>query len=166
MGVLADIGATWRNPAAAMRHRQAVGMGEGQALGLLFGACIIIFLSMWLPMRKVAEIDPSVPLEARLGAALYATLFVLPLIAYALAALSRVSAAAFGGRGSYRAARIALFAALLAIAPVQVAHSVVLGLFGPLPWAQALGLPVFVAFMVLWLGGLRAAEFGGQERAT
>ena len=88
--------------------------------------------------------------------AILAVLFVMPLLAYALAALvaalSRLTSKPVSGLES----RLALFWALLAVSPAMLLAGLTAGLVGPgLPlalthWLAGLG------FLVIWGAGLRA----------
>src|SRR5690606_16239719 len=103
--------------------------------------------------------------EARALAYLLAGLIVayvalLPLF-YGLAALSRLVARAFGGRGSYFAARIVLFWAFLAATPLMLLRGLVAGLAGPGPGLVAVSVLVFAVFLWFWLAGLAVAEGEG-----
>lgn len=158
MAVTAQILALWRRPRQAMRAQLAEGQREDRALAVLMGACGLIFVAQWPALARAAETDPSVPLEARLGGALMATIFLLPLLAYGIAALSHLVARAFGGRGSFFGARLALFWSLMAAVPLFLLSGLALGIAGPGPATSLLGLICFLAFAGLWLTLLREAE--------
>ncbi len=158
MTVLGEILSFWRRPRVAIRARLAEGPREDRALAVLMGACGLIFLAQWPVLARAAQVDPSIPLQARLGGALMALVFLLPLIAYALAALSHLAARALGGQGSFFGARLALFWALLASVPLFLASGLVLGVLGPGPASRIFGLLCFAGFAGLWLILLREAE--------
>jgi hypothetical protein len=151
MAVTSDIVGLWRHPRRMIRAKLAEGQREDRALAVLMGACAMIFVGQWPILARLAELDPSVPLDARMGGTLLATVFVLPLLAYALAA-------AFGGQGSWYGARLALFWALMAAVPLFLATGLIAGLIGQTPAASGLGLLCFTAFMILWLTLLTEAE--------
>lgn len=161
MAVTGDILATWRRPRRVMRRLLAGGAREDRALAILMGACAVIFVAQWPRLARDAHLDPSVPLDARLAGALLATVFILPLLAYGLAALSHVLARALGGRGTFAGARVALFWSLLATAPLMLFQGLVAGFLGPGPGLTLLGLVVLAAFLAIWGASLRVAEFEG-----
>jgi hypothetical protein len=101
-----------------------------------------------------------VPLDARMGGALMGALFVLPLAAYAVAALSRLAARACGGQGTWFGARLALFWAFLTVQPLVLLAGLARAFLGPGNPAAVAGLIVFAAFLVLWLRMLLRAERG------
>lgn len=164
MTVAADIVMLWRQPRATFRAKLAQGRREDRALAVLIGACGLFFVAQWPTHARAAHLDPSVPLDARLGGALMASLFLLPLLAYGLAALSQLVLRLVGvGRGSYFGARLALFWAMLAAAPLMLAFGAVTGFVGPGPVSGMLGLAVFLAFLWLWMTLLRAAQDGADQ---
>jgi Yip1 domain len=150
MAITDDIVESYRRPRALIRRKMADGPREDRALAALFGAAVLIFVAQWPALARAAHLDPSQPLDARLGGALLGSVFLLPLAAYGIAGLSHVVARAFGGRGSYFGARMALFRGLLAIAPAMLLHGLVRGLLGPGPASLIAGLIVFVLFLYLW----------------
>ena len=91
-----------------------------------------------------------------MGGALLAVMFMMPLLAYALAELvaflSRLTPWPVASQDS----RLALFWALLAVAPAMLLSGLTLGMAGP---GAALSLTRAVAgigFLVIWGAGLRA----------
>jgi hypothetical protein len=158
MAVTTDIVRAWRGPRRLMRAKLAEGPREDRALAVLMGACLLIFIAQWPRLARAAELDPSVPLDARLGGALVGILFFVPLIAYALAGLSHLVARLFGGKGSHAGARLALFWALLAITPAMLFHGLVQGVIGPGLQAGLTGMVVLGCFLWLWFSMLLEAE--------
>ncbi len=159
MAITSDIVESYRRPRAVLRRR-IEGSDEGRALAVLMGACLLIYVSQWPSLARAAELDPAIPLDARLGGALMATIFVLPLLAYGLAFLSHGVARLFGGRGTGLAARIALFWSLLAVSPLMLFQGLVGGLVGPGPALTVTGAGVALAFLYLWANALIEAERG------
>jgi hypothetical protein len=160
MSVAADILALWRRPRETFRAKLAEGPREDRALAVLMGASALYFIAQWPQHARAAHLDPSVPLDARIGGALMGAVFLLPLVAYGVAALSHLVARAGGGRGTHAGARLALFWAMLATAPAMLLYGAVAGLSGPGALAATIGLGVFLAFLWLWITLLRTAEAG------
>ncbi|MDP2740419.1 MAG: YIP1 family protein [Pseudorhodobacter sp.] len=158
MAISTDILASYLHPRAVIRRRLDQGVREDQALALLLAACALNLVAQGPGLVRAAALDPSRPLDARIGGAALATLFLLPLLAYGLAALSHLVARAFGGQGSGYGARLALFWALLAIAPVLLVQALARGFFayGMMPGVIA-GL-VLALFLWLWLAALIEVE--------
>lgn len=157
MPVTTDILATYRRPAAVMRRFLAGDPREERAFAVLIGACGLGFVAQWPRLARAAYENPEVPLDARLGGALVAQMFVLPLLAYAIAAITHFVARALGGRSTAYGARLALFWALLAVSPLMLFHGLVLGFIGPGPEGIWVGVIVGSVFLVFWATMLREA---------
>lgn len=142
---------SWWAPRRVVRG--LAGVPEGAKLAFLMVA-MLIFLAAQAPLRaREAELDPSVPFDARMGASLIAVMFIMPLVAYGLAAL--VSALS-GKRLSGGDSRLALFWALLAVAPAMLLNGLVEGLIGPGPAQTLTRIVVGIGFVVIWGAGILA----------
>ncbi|NBO21009.1 MAG: hypothetical protein EBU97_03505, partial [Rhodobacteraceae bacterium] len=82
VALVAEFMRTWRDPAAVMEAARSGPLREDRALAMIMAASVVLFLAGWPQALRQAQIDPSVPLQARLGAALLVQVFVLPLLAY------------------------------------------------------------------------------------
>lgn len=162
MAVTDDILATYRAPGQVMRAVLQGERHEARALAYLIAAVLVIHVAQWPGMSRAAFIEPDVPLSQRMFAAFLAVLAVIPVF-YALAGLSHIASRAFGGQGSYFAARIVLFWALLAVTPLMLFQGLVAAFSGPGPALTVTGALVFAVFLWFWLTGLRIAEFGRKE---
>ena len=158
MAVTTEILESWRAPARVIRRKLAAGEREDKALATLFGACFLLFVAQWPALSRASFLDPSVPLDARLGGALMGAIFLLPLLAYAMAAVARLVARAMGGRGSGFGARIALFWAMLAVSPLVLFHGMIRGFLGEGIQATVVGLLVLAGFLYLWISMMIEAE--------
>lgn len=160
MAIVDDILASYRRPRAVIARKLADGPREDRALATVMGASALIFVAQWPSLSRAATLDPSVPLQARMGAALLASIFLLPLILYALALVSHGVARVLGGKGSAFGSRMALFWAMLAIAPLMLLHGLTRGFLGDGLQANALGAVVLVAFLWMWISMLVQAHKG------
>jgi len=149
----------WRDPRGLILDKTA-SVREPLALATLMGACALMFVAEWPGLARQAQLDPAVPLDARIGGALLSVVFALPLALYVLAMLSHLVARAMGGQGSGFAARMALFQALLAAAPVALLYGLIDGLAGPGPAATLAGLLWGLGFLWLWLVMLWTVQKG------
>ena len=163
MTVAAEILATYRDPSAPMRRMLAEGPREDRALIILTPAAVLLFVARTPFLARAAALDPSVPLDARLGITLFVMLFMLPLLAYGLAYLIHLILRAFGATGAAYGARLALFWGLLAIAPAMLVQGLLEGLIGPTAAVRGFGVAVFVLF--LWFVG-RGLSAGYQRGAV
>lgn len=153
-GLVPRLLAGWRAPRATVRGLR--GLSEPGLLAMLFGTMAVYLLAQWPGHARDAQLDPSVPLDARMGGALMATMFLLPLILYgvaaAVAALSRLARWRVAGPDS----RLALFWALALVAPLMVLAGLVRGLIGPSPALSVTTAAAGLAFVVFWAQHLRA----------
>jgi hypothetical protein len=163
MAISRDIIASYRDPAPILRRRLGAGVREDRALAILMLACGLVFVAQWPRLAREAHLDPSVPLDARMGATLLAWLVIAPLLFYLVAAASHLALKPFGARGSWFAARLALFWALLAAAPLWLLAGLVAGFIGAGPALSLTGFAALAAFLWFWARGLWAVEFPGKS---
>jgi hypothetical protein len=163
MSVVNDIFLAWRKPRQVMQRHLSHGVREDRALAFLMIACFLIFVAQWPSLSRAAYFQPEISLQQRIASTLFAWLFVVPLMAYGLAALSHMIARLFGGQGSWYGARLALFWALLASIPAWVLYGLVTGLIGDGPAERIVGIVLWVAFGVIWWCNLWVAETQNQS---
>ena len=153
-GMLPRVLESWWAPRRVVRGLSA--MPERVKLVVLMAA-MLIYLVAQTPLRaREAQIDPSIPLDARMGGALLGVMFLMPLIAYGVAALVSALSRLTPRRLSPEDSRLALFWALLAASPAMLLWGLVAGLIGPGP-AQALTAALAgIGFVVIWGAGIAA----------
>ena len=155
MSVVAEILATWRDPSGPVGRLLAGGPREDRSLVMVMAASVLMFVARTPDLARRAALDPDVPLQASLGITLFVMLFLLPLLAYALAFASHLGMRALGRGGAPHAARVALFWAMLAIVPGMLLHGLCAGLAGSDAAAtKIVGLAVFAMFLWFWGRGL------------
>ncbi len=136
-------------------------MPESAMVVLLLAAMLIFWVAQWPVHARAAQLDPATPLSGRLGGAGLAVMFLMPLLAYAVAGLvawlSRLTARPIRPQDS----RLALFWALLAVSPAMLLSGLVTGFVGPGPALGLLRMLSGLAFLLIWGAGLRALS--GQE---
>ena len=162
MTITADILRSWRNPRGVIRKKLAGGVREDRALATIMGAGVLLFVAQWPILSRAAFLDPATPLEARLGGALMACLFVLPLLGYTVAQISHLVMRLFGGKGSSFGARLALFWALLAVAPAMLIQGLFAGFLGQTTAVIAVQLAVLAAFLWMWVSMLTEVARNGD----
>ncbi|WP_299041981.1 YIP1 family protein [uncultured Tateyamaria sp.] len=160
MSITRNITATYRGPGRVVRHLLAMGPREDRALAYLMAACALLFIAQLPRLSREAHLTGE-DLNMLMGGSLMALIFIAPLLLYGLALVARLIGRVLGGQGTGYGARLALFWALLASAPLLLLHGLVSGFIGPGPQETAVGLLWFVAFLWFWIGGSIA-----QERAT
>ncbi|MCB1357195.1 MAG: YIP1 family protein [Maritimibacter sp.] len=157
MSVLSDIVEAYRRPAPVFRRRLGEVPREDRALAVLMAACLMVFVAQWPRLQRVA-FETGEDFEPLVGGALFAWLFVMPLVAYALGTVTHLIARALGGHGSPYAARFALFWALLVASPLWLLSGLVAGFIGQGPQLALVGAVALGAFLVHWSLNLWAAE--------
>ena len=163
MGVVDDIWRAYRSPRDVMRDHLAHSPSEPRALTFLLAAQAVIFIGQWPALARTAYLDPTQPMSGlMLGTAL--GLLTFRPAYYALAALSRYVAGWLGGQGSHYRARLTLFWSVLVISPLMLLQGLVAGFIGHGVQHSAVSILVFVAFIAIWLSGLRVAEGQGDGR--
>jgi hypothetical protein len=159
MSVTADIVQGWLRPKAVMRQHLARPVSEPFAFSLLVAFLVLAFVSLWPFMSRLSLQQPQVPMVQRLVGAGLALLASIPFW-YGVAALSHWLAKAFGGRGSFYRARLALFVALVVVTPAMLLQGLVAGVIGPGRQLDLIGVGVGVGFLWIWLSMLVEAERG------
>ncbi len=153
-GIVPRILQSWWAPRDVVRGLSD--MPERVKLVVLMAA-LLIFLVAQAPLRaREAQVDPSIPFDARMAGALLAVMFVMPLIAYGVAALVPPLMRLASRRLTAEDSRLALFWALLAVAPAMLLWGMVAGLVGPGPAQVATQALVGIGFLAIWGAGLSA----------
>ncbi|MDB5666914.1 YIP1 family protein [Cypionkella sp.] len=159
MAVTTDIVQAWWRPKTVIARHLQRPKSEPFALSLLVAFLLLAFVSLWPALSRQAVLQPEVPMVQRLVAAGLALLASIPFW-YLLAALSRWTAEIFGGQGSYYSARMALFSALLAVAPGLLLQGLVAGMIGPGRQFDLVVILVGLGFLWIWISMLVEAERG------
>ncbi|WP_299358366.1 hypothetical protein [uncultured Paracoccus sp.] len=157
-GLVPRLVAGWRAPVQTVRSLRD--MGESGLMALLIGTLAMYFLAQWPAHAQAARIDPSIPLGARLGGALMGTMFMMPLLVYALAGLTALVGHAAGWRGTGRDARLALIWAMAMVMPLMLLAGMVQAVSGAGGPLTAVRAAAGLAFLGFWLVNLRALGHG------
>ncbi len=153
-GVLPRVVQSWRSPRRVVRG--LADMPDSALLIVLFGAMLIFLIAQAPEHAREAHFDPSVPMGARMGGALLAVMFMMPLIAYGVAALVSGLLRMTRWRLEGRHSRLALFWALLAVAPAMLLSGLVAGFVGPGPALTLTRAAAGIGFVVIWGAGISA----------
>lgn len=134
---------------------------EARLLVYLLAGCFIVFMSL---LPAAIEGGPQWPAEApremRVANTLFAWIFLAPLLFYLLAGLVHLPARLFGGRGSFRTSRAALFWTVLAVSPLMLLRGMVTAIGGSGAQLAVMDWVVGLAFCALWSISLFEAETG------
>lgn len=157
MSITTDIVDGWLRPKTVMRRHIARGVSEPFAFSLLVAFLVLAFVALWPQMSRESLLHPEVPMVQRVVAAGLALLASVP-IWYLVAALSRWAAKVFGGKGSHYRARLALFAALVAVTPAMLLQGLVAGMIGAGSQLLLVQVVVGLGFLYIWISMLVVAE--------
>jgi len=151
VSVTVDIFRAWRAPRQLLRAKLDQGLREDRALALIMGAGVLLFIAQWPVALRTSRLDPSIPLDARLGGSLLACVFFLPLIAYTVALITYGVSKLFGGRGTAFGARLALFWAFLAVSPVMLLQGLLTGFLGHSVIGTTVQTIAGLGFLWMWI---------------
>ncbi|TVR44226.1 MAG: YIP1 family protein [Rhodobacteraceae bacterium] len=165
MSLMRNIARSYRAPGRVVAALDAQGVREPQLLFFLCLACGLIFLSQWPVLSRAAALDPSISFEQRLGGALFGVMFMLPLILYGVAGLLQLGMRLVSGPVAGLRVRLALFWALVAIAPLMLVHGGLRGFLGSSLAVQLFGFVVLAAFLYILGAGLRSVARLTREGA-
>lgn len=153
-GIVPRIVQSWWAPGRVVETLR--GMPDRALIVVLMLAMLVFLIAQMPEHARAAHLDPSVPLAARMGGAALAVMFMMPLLAYAVAAvvaaLSRLTLRPLVAQNS----RLALFWALLAVSPAMLLAGLTAGLVGPGAALTATRTVAGIGFLVIWGAGLRA----------
>jgi len=159
MGVAQDIAATYRGPGRVVTRLLAAGPREDRALVFLIAACALMFVAQMPRLARQAHLEGD-ELNMLMGGALMGWLFIAPLFFYGIAYITHLVARLFGAATTPWSARIALFWALLAAAPVFLLLGLVSGFVGPGIQVTLVGLIWLGVWLWFWGAGLWQAAQG------
>ncbi len=157
MPVTTDIVATYRGPGRVVRRLLDMGPREDRALAFVMAFCVIGFIAQLPGLARRAH-QEGIELNMLMGGALLGSVFILPLCFYLLAWLTHFIARMMGGVGTSYGARLALFWALLASAPLVLLNGLVSGFIGPGSAQTLVGLLWVAVFLWFWLSGLKQSQ--------
>ena len=163
MALTIDILSSYRQPRAVLR-RLLGDRREARILVYLMMACGLIFVAQWPRLAREAHLDEAISRDERLAGALFAWVFIAPLVFYALGGLLALALRLAGPVDAF-AVRLGLFWALLAASPLLLLHGLAAGLVGPGLQTTLAGLPAVAVFLLILAAGLRVArETARDER--
>ena len=153
-GIVPRIVQSWWAPGRVVASLR--GTPERVLIVILMAAMLIFLIAQAPGHARAAVENPDVPLGGRMAGAAMAVIFIMPLIAYAVAALADLALRLAGWRIAPADGRLALFWALLAVAPAVLLTGLVAGLVGPGAGLNITGALSGLGFLFIWGAGLRA----------
>ena len=157
MAVTRDIVEAHLRPRRVMARLLRMGQREDRVLAMLMGGCIILFVSQW-PYRARQAHFTGETLTDYIQHDAVGLIFVLPLLAYGVAALLRLISRIFGAKADYYSARLAMFWALLASSPALVLAGMVKGFIGLGAANSIVGALWLLVFLWVLVNSLIEAE--------
>jgi hypothetical protein len=145
---------SWWAPRRVVRGLS--GMPDSVMLAVLMVAMLISLIAQAPENARAAQLDPSIPMDARMGGAVMGTVFMMPLLAYGMAALTSLGSKLTPYRLAPEDARLALFWALLAVAPATLLAGMVAGLIGAGPALTLTRAITGLGFLFIWGAGISA----------
>ena len=143
MSVIRNIYDSYRRPATVYQSFVTEHFEEKTALGFLAGGCLLAFISRWPTAAREAYLSDQA-LDMVLGAALFAWIFIAPLLFYTLAGVLTFLLFIGGLRDIGLPLRLSLFWSFLAAAPIMLIYGLASGFFGQGVLTNLIG--------VIWLG--------------
>ncbi|MTE01439.1 hypothetical protein GIY56_14215 [Paracoccus sp. YIM 132242] len=153
-GIAPRVLQSWVAPRRVVRGLSA--MPERVKLVVLMAAMLVFLVAQAPAHARLAQLDPSVPFEARMGGALLAVMFLMPVLAYAVASLVTLLSRLTPWHLTQEDSRLALFWALLAVAPAMLLAGLVAGLVGPGPALAVVQAICGAGFLMIWGAGIAA----------
>ncbi len=163
MAVSGDILASWTRPRMVMRRLLDMGPREDRALIFLMSACLLICVAQWPALSRLAHIDASIPVDARIQEALLGWLFIAPLFFYALALFLFAVLRPFRPQITSYSVRLALFWTLLATVPASLFYGLTSGFLGASPGTTLAGAVLAGGFFWILIQSLREAAKGSAH---
>ena len=157
MSIVRDILRTYRAPRDVQATRMQGPPREDRAMAVLFAGFFLIFIAQWPRLARESHFDPTIELNARLGAALFVWLMIMPLAFYVVSIVLTLILRAFGTGITGFQIRSALFWGLLASTPVWL-FAGLLGGFAPGPGFTLVSTLALALVLVFAGAGLMTAS--------
>ena len=165
MSVSTNILRSYRAPRTVVRSLRSGHRREARILVYLMLACALFFVAQWPQLARQAQFDDTVPFEARMAGVLFGTVFLAPLMFYAIGGVLTLICRFFNAATDGFDVRLALFWALLVVSPLVLLQGLVSGIIGAGPQVALTGVIVFVVFAAVLGAGLRVALEAAREQA-
>ena len=134
-----------------------MGQREDRAFAMLMGGCMILFMAQW-PFRARQAHLKGETLTDHIQHDALGLIFLMPLMAYGIAALLRLVSRIFKAKADFYSARLALFWALLASSPTLILAGMVKGFIGLGPANSIVGAFWLIIFLWVLVNSLIEAE--------
>lgn len=158
MPLTQDIIATYKGPGRVVARFLAQGRNEVRALLFVLIAGMIMFVASTPYQAREAQLDPDIPLVARMYWSAFLYILILPILLYLFAIVIWGLARIARRRVTGYEIRFTLIWALLASTPVMLLMGLTAGFIGPGIQLQAVGFVWIAVFGWFWTAGLLRAD--------
>ncbi len=165
MSLVRNIARSYRDPGGVVSQLARGDIREPQVLFFGLLACGLIFVAQWPVLSREATLDTSVTFEQRMGGALFAVMFVLPLLLYAIAGLLQFGLRLFSRSVNGLHVRLAFFWTLLSVTPLMMIERGMSAFLGAHPAVTVLGFVVALVFLYKLTAGLGAVLRLSSDRS-
>lgn len=162
MSVTAQIFKMYYAPLRGVGAQMDAPPREGRIFTYLMAGALLFAAAGAPGQARDAFYDDSIPVDARLYWSAIWWLGLFPIVAYGLAALSHGVLRLLGSGGAAFRARLALFWALLSLAPLTVLTGLTSAFVGPSPILDILVAANWGVGILFWVVGLSAAYDKGS----
>ena len=156
MSLVSNIVQSYRQPGTIVVRLARGDLREPQVLFFGLLACGLIFVAQWPVLSREATLDSSVTFEQRMGGALFAVMFILPLVLYGIAGLLQLIMRLISRQIIGLHVRLAFFWALLTVTPLMLIERGMAAFLGAHPAVTVFGFVVAGTFLYILITGLRA----------
>lgn len=157
MSLTRDMTESYRAPSRAFSRQLREGVSESRVLAYLMISVVVIFISQLPRLSREAHIDPTIEMDARVGAAILGWLFMMPLALYAFSFVVLIVQKLFRMEAHAFTTRMALFWSLLVSSPIWLLQGMVAGLIGVGPALTSVNIVLAIVLIVMIVSCLRAA---------
>lgn len=130
------------------------GMTDASLVVVLLVAMLIFLIAQLPDHARAATLNPGVGLAPRIAGAAMAVMFLMPLVAYGVAQLVSILTLPTRWELTGKDSRLALFWALLAVAPAMLLSGLVAGLAGPSQALSATRAVAGIGFLFIWVSAI------------
>lgn len=165
MSVTLNIARSYRRPRETVAAMIRQGITEAQVLAYLLLACALVFVAQWPGLSRAATLDPDIAFDQRMGGVLFAVMFLLPLVLYAVAGILQLLLRLLSGPVPGLWVRLALFWGFLAVAPLMLVQGGLTGFLGATVAVGAFGFVVWGVFLyIVGTGLVGVVQLARQHR--
>lgn len=154
MALTQDILATYKGPGRVVARFLAQGRNEVRALLFVLIAGALMFVAVTPYQAREAQVNPDIPMEARLYWSAFFYILMLPILLYFVALIVWPLVWLFRRPVTGYEVRFTLFWALLASTPLMMLWGLTAGFVGPGVQLWIVGILWLAVFCWFWAAGL------------